>query len=460
MSDNNLDPLDQLASGGQQQPAQQSDVDPLDALAQSGGQHTDQQQPSFWDRAKNAILHPEMGGSSTASQLQGSPVSAPDQHSSVVTGAEKGLTQTVGTVSHLVGGPGANGAETTPQGAGEWAGNVLESIVEAVGAEGALKGLGLGDRLLKVQKVADAYEKAGPMARKAIEMTLNSARNSAAGAVVGGVHGGVEGAEAGAVGGAIAEPASAVAGKAVKAAAGAASDLWASATGKAIQNGLQDGIKTVAQNAAEDAGTTVKAGSIRKTFGSLADGVQENSKALYSTIDEATDGEFTNIQQKIRNVEFKLREIAGTDDAAEERLFNQKVALNSKLDDAVEQATKNGVDPEVGDKTRSAWKQQSALRDLDAAVKGATEGNVKNAPEIVDPKKLVNRLQKLEDSGRLSEALGDDRAEELMQSAYDSAKAFDRRGRIVRTAKTAAGLATAGTAGGTVLKVLSGSSDK
>jgi hypothetical protein len=33
MSDNTLDPLDQLASGGQQQPTQQSDVDPLDALS-------------------------------------------------------------------------------------------------------------------------------------------------------------------------------------------------------------------------------------------------------------------------------------------------------------------------------------------------------------------------------------------------------------------------------------------
>jgi hypothetical protein len=272
--------------------------------------------------------------------------------------------------------------------------------------------------------------------------------------------GSLAGAETGAVLGAAAEPVGAVAGKAVKAAAGVASDLWATATGKAIQSGLQGGIKTVAQNAAEDAGATVKAGSIRKTFSSLADSVEGNSKSLYSQIDDATDGEFTNIQQKIRNVEFKLREIAGTDDAAEERLFNQKVALNSKLDDAVEQATKNGVDPEIADKARSAWKQQSALRDLDQAVKGATEGNVKNAPEIVDPKKLVGRLQKLEDSGRLAEALGDDRAEELMQSAYDSFKAFERRGKYVNRAKTTAKVV--GVAGGLVegqhiLNVLSGS---
>jgi hypothetical protein len=70
-------------------------------------------------------------------------------------------------------------------------------------------------------------------------------------------------------------------------------------------------------------------------------------------------------------------------------------------------------------------------------VKGSTSGNVKNAPEVVDPKKLVSRLQKLDDSGRLSEAIGDDHADILLQQAYDSAKAANSRATKVAVAKGA-----------------------
>jgi hypothetical protein len=249
----------------------------------------------------------------------------------------------------------------------------------------------------------------------------------------------------------------AVAAPAISAAPDIAGSLWKTATGKAIQEELQSGVRSVASNVADDVSAQIPEGtSIRTTFENLADSVQAKSKDLYSTIDSATDGEYTNIQNKIRNVDFKLRDIAGTDDATEEKLFNQKVALNTKLDEAIDQATKNGVDPSVADQARAAWKQQSALTDLDNAVKGSTFGNAKNAPEIVDPKKLVARLQKLDDAGRLADAIGDDRANDLLQQAYDSAKAMKSRAGKVAIAKGAASLAGAGAAGGGIIHALGG----
>src|SRR5260370_39292838 len=120
--------------------------------------------------------------------------------------------------------------------------------------------------------------------------------------------------------------------------------MWNTETGKAIQSELQDGIRSVACGAAEDASATIPEGtSIRTTFENLSDSVQQQSKDLYGQIDKATDGEFTNLQNKIKNVDFNLKQIAGTDDAAEERLFNQKIALGTKLDEAIDQATKNRV---------------------------------------------------------------------------------------------------------------------
>ena len=186
---------------------------------------------------------------------------------------------------------------------------------------------------------------------------------------------------------------------------------------------VQSGIKDVASSVADDAGVSPDAPSIRTQFEKLADGVESNSKGLYQQIDDATDGEFTNIQNKIKNVDYKLKEIAGTDDAAEEKLFNQKVALGTKMDEAIEAAKENGVAPEVADQAKTAWKQSSALRDVDAQVKASTFGNNIHAPEVVDPTKLATRLQKLADSGRLQEALGDEQADALLKTAYDGTNA-------------------------------------
>jgi len=331
----------------------------------------------------------------------------------------------------------------TPDNTTQQVGKTAEDIAEFISGDEALKSLSLGDKLLKVSKVAQEYEKASPFVKTAIEHAMTAARvGTVTGAETTAKTGDVEeGLKAGAVGAVatpVAEGVGALAGKVP----GAAKALWNSATGKAIQNELQDGIRSVASGAAEDASAEIPEGtSIRTTFENLSDSIQQQSKDLYGQIDKATDGEFTNLQNKIKNVDFQLKQIAGTDDASEERLFNQKVALNTKMDEAIEQATKNGVDPSVADDASAAWKKQSALADLDNAVKGSTFGNVKNAPEIVDPKKLVSRLQKLDDAGRLSEAIGDDHADSLLQQAYDSAKAANSRATKVAVAKGAVKLA-------------------
>jgi hypothetical protein len=70
----------------------------------------------------------------------------------------------------------------------------------------------------------------------------------------------------------------------------------------------------------------------------------------------------------------------------------------------------------------------------------------------VDPKKLIFRLQKLEDSGRLNEAIGD-HADDLMQQAYDSAKAARR---LSIGKKVAVGVGGAGVLGHSVIGALGG----
>lgn len=336
---------------------------------------------------------------------------------------------------------------------GQVIGKTAEDVAEFVLGDEAIKGLSLGEKALKAAGLADKYEKASPFVRKAIEHAMTAVRTgTATGAETTAKTGDVkEGAEAGLVGGAVAGVASVagdVAGKVASKAKTLVPELWNSRSGKVIQTSLQDGIRSVLKDAATTSEVTPAEGAaIRNSAGTFADAVESKSKGLYQQIDDATQGEFTNLQKKIRNVETKLRDIAGTDDDAEEKLYNQKVALNVKLDEAVEAAKKAGVAPEVADQARASWKQSSALRDLDTQIKASTFGNVKNAPEVVDPNKLVGRLQKLDDSGRLSEALGEEHANNLMQRAYDSAKDTKRLATVKKVAATAA--KTAGI-GGTV----------
>lgn len=364
--------------------------------------------------------------------------------------ATLGLTHLLPGSNKASGGIGATGTALNPTNEDQkHGGYVGDAINFELGSQifDSLKALPLAERLLQSKKVLDAV-KAHPVLAQVVGRAIQGAGEAGTGTFVD--TGSPEKAAEGAAIGAVAAPA-------IAAAPEVASSLWKSATGKAIQEELQTGIRSVASNAASDASAEIPEGaSIRTTFENLSDSVQQQSKDLYATIDGATDGEFTNIQQKIRNVDQKLREIAGTDDTAEEKLFNQKVALNTKLDEAIDQATKNGVDPGVADDARNAWKKQSALSDLDNAVKGSTFGNAKNAPEVVDPKKLVNRLQKLDDSGRLSDAIGDDRANDLLQQAYDSAKAIKSRATKVAVVKGAASLAGTGAVGGGIIHALGG----
>lgn len=320
----------------------------------------------------------------------------------------------------------------TPENLAQGIGVGAESIAEAVLGDEALKGLSLGDKLLHAGKVGEYYEKASPFVKRLMERGLTYARGAT-------VAGGETTAKTGDVGeGAKAAAETAVAAPALDVAFSGTRALWNTATGKTIQNELQTGIRGILGNAASTAEVTpAKSPAVRNSANTLADAVEGKSKGLYQQIDAATNGEFTNVQNKIRNVEQKLREIAGTDDAAEEKLFNQKVALNAKLDEAIQAAQKAGVAPEIADQARTTWRQSSALRDLDTQIKASTFGNVKNAPEVVDPKKLVTRLQKLEDSGRLVDALGKQHADALMQQAYDSAKSAQTLSTVKKAAKVA-----------------------
>src|ERR1700723_79450 len=63
---------------------------------------------------------------------------------------------------------------TTPKTAGEKVGGGAEGIAEFVLGDEALKTLSMGEKILKIGKLADAYEKASPFAKSAMEAAINT----------------------------------------------------------------------------------------------------------------------------------------------------------------------------------------------------------------------------------------------------------------------------------------------
>jgi hypothetical protein len=197
-------------------------------------------------------------------------------------------------------------------------------------------------------------------------------------------------------------------------------------TGEDIQPNLQQGIRDTMDRVAEENGVAKStAPSIRDVVRETADNIYAKSKSQFATLDEATGGNVSRFDEQLRNVNRALSNV--TDDAEEAKLLARKTNLESSQDEAFEQARAQGVDPKLVDEAKANYKKAQALYDVDNHVKMSTSGTRPEigkpgaqTPEVLDPKKLSSRLNKVYDSGRLQDAVGDDNAQSLLAHADDA----------------------------------------
>ena len=191
-----------------------------------------------------------------------------------------------------------------------------------------------------------------------------------------------------------------------------------------IQAPLQQGVRAVLDTVAKDAGVTPSpSASIRDVAGQVADAVIARSKSAYQTLDTATGGRFQRFEDALRNVNQKLRETAGLDDENEEALLKRKTEIEQSQQDVFDQAKAAGVDPKLVDSARADWKQAQSLYDLDNQIKMSAGGmrpelaGPTSSPEVLDPRKAFDRFNKLYNSGRLQQAVGQSQSEAIIQHA-------------------------------------------
>lgn len=254
---------------------------------------------------------------------------------------------------------------------------------------------------------------------------------------------------------------------AIKGAAGKARALVdETAAAAKAQPGVQSAVRGAAEDVADAEQVAPKAAtSVRDAVQNVGDSVLERSKAAFNQLDEASGGRWQRFDDQLKNLRDKMDEVSGIDDNAYAKFSQRASDVEAAQNDLVNQLVHDGkIDPDLADSAKADYKQGNALHDLSAQIRNSASGLRpelgEGTPETVDPAKLSPRLNKLFDSGRLQQALGDEGAAKLMKQVDEAARtkvSAVKTAKIVKTvAKYGAGAVGLGVLGHGAASVLGG----
>lgn len=219
-----------------------------------------------------------------------------------------------------------------------------------------------------------------------------------------------------------------------------------------IQSDWHGAVRDLFDQVAKEADVEPKpAESLRDVAANTAAAVKAKASALYKQLDQAIGGtRFQTYDEQLSNVRRALKNSAGIDPDADGRLVERINDLEDAKAAALDQAKAAGVDPKLIEQANAAWRQASALEDLSKHIQASTSGlrgdlaqGAKAAPEALSPAKLATRANRLYDTGRLQQALGESQADDLLrhiettkQAAQDAAENAARQSEAA-TAKAA-----------------------
>lgn len=210
--------------------------------------------------------------------------------------------------------------------------------------------------------------------------------------------------------------------------------------GSDIQPTLKSGIKDVWNNVADESGVPRPTTSSVQDMGEqVGDSILARSKANFKKIDAATDNRFSGLQKSLKDVNNALRSV--TNDAEEQALMVRKIRLELQTDQMFDEALVNGVTRDTVDAAKADFKKAQAIFDTNHQIRMSTTGvrpgmpGAEDVPEEVNPKSLMNRSNKLYNSGRIQEAMGEDNASDLIGH---TAKAQKMARNVARNRKAAA----------------------
>lgn len=219
-----------------------------------------------------------------------------------------------------------------------------------------------------------------------------------------------------------------------------------------IQNEWHGAVRDLFDSVAKEAGVEPKpAESLHDVAANTAAALKAKASDLYKQLDAAVGGtRFQTFDEQLSNVKRALRNSAGIDPDADGRLVERINALEDAKANALEQAKAAGVDPNLIHEANATHRQAMALEDLSKHIRSSMEGlrtdvaqGAKAAPESLSPAKLAPKANRLYNTGRLQQAIGEDRADDLLR-AIESTKQAAKDAAQNAVQKTEAATAKAG----------------
>jgi len=197
-----------------------------------------------------------------------------------------------------------------------------------------------------------------------------------------------------------------------------------------IQDEFQNGIRGLLNDAAKESGVNPSgATSIRDVANDVSTALQSKAKQSYQALDDATGGRVQRFSDSIKAVQQKLRNLNGIATPDDESAWVERLNdLQDSHEKAMQEAEAAGVPRTLLDQANADFRKSMAMSDLSQNIRASSEGlrpelaagAKKPIPEKVNTGKLYSRVNKLYDSGRLQDALGDQRSGDLVRATNDA----------------------------------------
>jgi hypothetical protein len=373
------------------------------------------------DMSGNPIVEPHYG---TGPAQPGNPVvdAVGDAAVGFVKNAARTVTpgpHTAATINNALGTatPANTDAGLQAQGTAQQVGSWAEDAAEFLLGDEALKGLSLGDRLLKVSKVAGEYEKASPFVRSIIDRGMNMLRTGAvagteAFAKTSDPAQSAEAAGISAVAQPIIEGVGALAGKATTYGKALASDLSG-----AIPKDVESKLVSTIGKVAEDAGLEVpEASTLKESVADLGQQFKTRAQGVYKQLDADAPG-FQELNDKIKQLETSYKTQLNFDPAKADEIGGMLKNAKTNMDELLTDGQKAMWKAANGD-----WSRFSALEDVG---QGTAKTTSLTSSKLSDAKKLYSNVQSLTNAtehshpiDKISKAFGD-RAGEIRSAVQE-----------------------------------------
>jgi hypothetical protein len=185
--------------------------------------------------------------------------------------------------------------------------------------------------------------------------------------------------------------------------------------------------------------------SIRNTAHEAGDRIMADAKSDYAVLDKESNGRFQRFRDKMEANRRAMRDLTTSEEdvAKESRILKSQKEVEDEMGELYDEMKKKGVNPDLIDRADRNYRRAQGAYDVGDAIRRNVKGAhpdtsradiIEHSPETLDPKGFHKTINRLYDSGRLQDFLGESGAEKMFDHSLEHSAAYDK---VLRNRKLA-----------------------